>query len=377
MDSGTAASSRPAEAGILTAGDYDDLLNPGPYMTYANGYFAQGRGVLPMVNTAEAVTVEVTDRDGDPVPFARVAVRRGDDAALVLTTAANGRAVLYPDHDRLPERFTIEVFAPGAPSSPEVRVERALSRGETIPIRLAGNARPVRKLDLVLVIDTTGSMGDELNYLKAELDAIVGNLSSRHPGIDIRLGLVFYRDTTDQYVVRSYPFSGRVELVKGALSRQFASGGGDYPEAMDQAMVQAVGGYAWREDSANVLLLVADAPPHQEGVEETWRSAIEARRRRVHITPVAASGVADEAEFLMRSMAALTQSRYLFLTDDSGVGNAHAAPSVDCYLVTRLNGLIERTIDSLISGRRVEPSEQDVIRTVGNYDKGVCLAPKP
>lgn len=363
---------------MLTAGDYDDLLNPGPYMTYASAYLRQsGREDLPWVNTAEAVTVEVTDRDGDPVPFARVAVRRGDDAALVLTTAANGRVVLYPDHDRLPERFTLEVFAPGSPASPEVRVERALTRGETIPVRLAGDARPVRKLDLVLVVDTTGSMGDELNYLKAELDAIVANLATRHPDLDIRLGLVFYRDTTDHYVVRSYPFSGNVRLVQGALARQSANGGGDYPEAMDQALAQAVTGYAWRTDAANVALLVADAPPHAERVGVTWANAIEARRRRVHITPVAASGVAEDAEFLMRSMAALTQSRYLFLTDDSGVGNAHAAPSVDCYLVTRLNGLIERTLDSLITGRRVEPAPQDVIRTVGTYDKGVCLPPGP
>ena len=38
----------------------------------------------------------------------------------------------------------------------------------------------------------------------------------------------------------------------------------------------------------------------------------------------------------MRAMAAATQSRYLFLTDDSGIGNPHAPPAIDCYRVTKL-----------------------------------------
>jgi len=77
----------------------------------------------------------------------------------------------------------------------------------------------------------------------------------------------------------------------------------------------------------------------------------------------------------MRAMAAATQSRYTFLTDDSGIGNAHAAPAIDCYLVTRLDTLLRRVIDSQLSGRRIEPGEQEVIRTVGQYDNGKCIIP--
>ena len=71
-------------------------------------------------------------------------------------------------------------------------------------------------------------------------------------------------------------------------------------------------------------------------------------------------------------MAALTQSRYLFLTNDSGVGLAHQEPDVPCYVVTRLDGLIERVVASLLVGRRVEPRAGDVIRATGDYDRGVC-----
>ena len=74
----------------------------------------------------------------------------------------------------------------------------------------------------------------------------------------------------------------------------------------------------------------------------------------------------------MRSMAQITGGRYLFLTDDSGIGNPHAKPTVDCYIVTRLDGLVTRTLSSLIKGERVEPEAGEVIRSVGNYWSGVC-----
>ena len=78
------------------------------------------------------------------------------------------------------------------------------------------------------------------------------------------------------------------------------------------------------------------------------------------------------AEFIMRAMAAVTQGRYLFLTDDSGVGNSHEEPTIDCYLVTRLDGLIRRVVQSLLSGERVEPEVNEVLRQVGNYEDGIC-----
>ena len=107
--------------------------------------------------------------------------------------------------------------------------------------------------------------------------------------------------------------------------RSAAGGGGDYPEAMDQAHGPRGRRSDWRPDAVRSLLLVADAPPHDENVAKTWPAAEAARAPRIQIVPVAASGVGDTAEYVMRAMAAATQSRYLFLTDDSGIGNPHAA----------------------------------------------------
>lgn len=364
-------------AGVLTAGDYDDLLNADLYGVYATKYLQGARDAsLPWVDTRRRITVTVTDKDGDRAPFARIVVDRGGDAALALNTAADGTAVLYPDLDRLPEAFEVRVLTAAGQSAATQRVTAAdLARSRIVSLKIATDASPVKAMDLLLVIDTTGSMGDEIAYLKAELGAILADVAKRHPGLDIRVGLIVYRDVGDDYVVRSFPFTTDIAGLEKSLQDQGYGGGGDYPEAMDQAMA-AASTMGWREGSANILLLVADAPPHAENVAKTWKAALDARDRRVHIVPVAASGVADEAQFLMRSMAAVTQSRYLFLTDDSGVGNAHAEPDVNCYVVTRLDSQIRRAIDSIISGKRVEPDQQDVIRTVGQYDRGVCKGVK-
>lgn len=233
----------------------------------------------------------------------------------------------------------------------------------------------MRKLDLMLVIDTTGSMGDEIRYLQSELAAIVDALKARHRGLDLRVGFVFYRDLGDEYVTNTVAMNRDIPAAQAVLSQRWAGGGGDYPEAMEQALIRAAG-QDWRGDAAKSLLLVADAPPHDENVGKAWLAAEHLRASRVHIVPVAASGVADKAEYVMRAMAAATQSRYTFLTDDSGVGNRHAPPAIDCYLVTRLDALLRRVIDSQISGRRIEPEKQDVIRTVGQYDNGRCIIPR-
>jgi hypothetical protein len=78
----------------------------------------------------------------------------------------------------------------------------------------------------------------------------------------------------------------------------------------------------------------------------------------------------------MRAVAAATQSRYIFLTDDSGIGNPHAEPDVDCYVVTQLATAIRRVLASQISGERVEPDPREVIRVMGRYDHGRCVLPR-
>ncbi|HEY0627653.1 MAG TPA: vWA domain-containing protein [Allosphingosinicella sp.] len=358
------------QSGLLTAGDYDDLLNPALYARYVNRFLRTiGMQGVPRVDTANALTVAVQDPSGRPIPFAPVRITCADGNSLTLATVADGTAVFYPELDRLGTYVTLGVGNQGVR-----RVMLQGAGGQRQTVTLSRGVQPVRKFDLLVAIDTTGSMGDEIQFLKSELRSILGALARSHPGLDMRLSLVAYRDIGDDYVTWTMPFTRDLGQMQATLSRHYANGGGDYPEAMDLALHRAVT-QDWRPDAVKSLLLVADAPPHDENIGKTWVAAEAARAKRIQIVPVAASGVADTAEYVMRAMAAATQSRYIFLTDDSGIGNPHAPPAVDCYLVTKLDALVRRVLDGQISGRRIEPREGEVIRSVGRYDGGKCILP--
>lgn len=356
----------PVQSGLLTAGDYDDLLNPRAYAAYASTFLQAAGRDLPFVDTRSRISVKVMGSDGRPVPFAKVTVQRRG-APLALTSTADGVVSFYPAFDKVAGQARVSVASPAGGAVTTIDVDRG---PQNIGISLPRTAPAVGALDLALVIDTTGSMGDEISYLQAELEAIVARVRRNAGNVDIRVGLVAYKDVGDEYVVKSFGI-GRGNAVRTALATLDAGGGGDTPEAVDQAIV-AAGRLPWREDAVKVMLLVADAPPHDERLATALAATQELRGRGVQVVPVAASGVDDAAQYVMRTISAMTQGRYVFLTDDSGVGNPHAEPQVSCYLVPRLDGLIARIVAGFVTGRRVEPRREDVIRQVGQYNRGRC-----
>ena len=359
------------QSGLLTAGEHDDLLNPELYADYVRkSDLGQRIAALPVLDTSRILRVEAKDARGQAVPFTPIELRCEDGNSIVLNSVADGSAVFFPAMDRLSDNVWVRA---GGSEWRAIRLADA-EGAQSVTIRTDRAAAAVRKLDLALVVDVTGSMGDELRYLQSELRSIIDSLEARHRDIDIRVAFSFYRDQGDDFVTQTFAFDSDVGRAQTRLAAQHANGGGDYEEAMQDALVRAAQ-LEWRDDAVKSLLLVGDAPPHDQDIPQTWLAAEHLRAERVHVIPVGASGVADVAEYVMRAMAAATQSRYTFLTDDSGIGNPHAKPAIDCYLVTRLDQLLRRVIDSQISGRRIEPEKNEIIRAVGQYDAGRCILP--
>lgn len=362
------------EAGQLTAGDYDDIMNPELFKAYVDKML-QGElkhKDLPWVDTQNRIHIRVVDNQGQAFPLADISVR--DDAGkdkISTRTAANGMTYLYPNYDDIAAGNTLSISTTEGNALETSLTQDLINHGGEVTFDLSEEQQSVSKLDLLLTIDATGSMGDEMQYLQVELDAIVSRVEASNPGVDIRHSLIVYRDKGDDYVVRDFPFTDDIEAFKLSLETQKANGGGDMPEAMHVAMKAGLN-MKWRDDALKVNLLVADAPPHNEDIMETWNAGQISRERGIHIVPIAGSGADKTAEFLMRGMAQITQGRYLFLTDDSGIGNAHAKPTVDCYIVTHLDGLVTRVLNGLITGQRQEPNPDEIIRRVGNYQSGVC-----
>jgi hypothetical protein len=228
-------------------------------------------------------------------------------------------------------------------------------------------------LDISLVVDTTGSMGDELEYLQTEFLAISQTIEASYPNAEQRWSLVVYRDRGDAYTVRPFDFEADPDVFRQHLAEQGPGGGGDIPEAPDAAF-EAMNQLSWRsgEATARLAFWVADAPHHDDKAP-ALKAAIEAAQAQgVHIYPVASSGINELMELTMRSAAQLTGGRYLFLTDDSGVGGAHKEPSIPCYFVTKLDSAILRMVDIEMTGLYREPTAAELIRAGGNPQNGAC-----
>jgi hypothetical protein len=231
-----------------------------------------------------------------------------------------------------------------------------------------------KKLDLTFVIDVTGSMSDELSYLQKEIDKIASDVAEAFPEVEQRYSLVSYRDEGDDFVSKKFDFSNDLASFKSSLNGERASGGGDTPEAMHVALKDATDLQWGSDDSAKVLFLVADAPPHDEHIQNSFDAVFALKDKGISIYPVAASGVDDLAESIMRTSALLTGGRYIFLTDDSGIGLTHAKPKFPCYHVEKLKDVMVRMISDKLNNKRTEPSPTTLIRTVGNPINGVCAS---
>ena len=133
----------------------------------------------------------------------------------------------------------------------------------------------------------------------------------------------------------------------GFIDEQSANGGGDFPEAVHTALDKAFNSLQWSSTAkARIAFLMLDAPPHftPQVVSKMQELIAQAAAKGIRIIPIAASGINKETEFLLRFIAITTNGTYVFITDDSGVGNPHLEASVGDFEVELLNDLLVRLI---------------------------------
>ncbi len=204
-----------------------------------------------------------------------------------------------------------------------------------------------RQLDLAWVVDVTGSMADELRFVREELIDIVDQIKTSASIDDVRIATIFYRDRGDQFVTRVHDFSEDLDQVQDDIEAQRATGGGDFPESVNAALLEAMRTLSWRDtNTVRLLFLVADAPPHYYPDEQyTYRDALpDAQASAIKLFPVAGSGIDKSTEYLFRNLAVGTMGKYIFITDDSGIGGGHLDPDIEQFQVETLNAILIRTI---------------------------------
>ena len=371
------------KAGTLTAGSLDDQNNYDEFIEYVRNAMQTGRQLPQFAQQLQhrRALIQIQDAQGKPIGDATVKVFATEpdqsqaqapvqskyqsasqtQSLITLTTGSDGKTMFLPQLD-----------AGLAGSSTEFELEITV-QDQTIRQTVSMNQSPwvvkmddvvaqlPRQLDLASIIDTTGSMDDELDYLKVEIDSIAQKVKSLYPHVDQRFAVVLYRDNGDEYVTRSFDFTTSLGEFRSTLAKQSARGGGDDPEALDAGLEQATQ-LSWRQgDTARVAFVVGDAPPHASDFARTFSAINKLRQQDVALYPIAASGSDDQAEFILRTASFLTLGKYLFLTDHSGVGNAHATPDAPRYNVERLDQLMVRMIASELAGQEV--LAEDIIAT--------------
>lgn len=339
------------KAGVITAGEWHDLANWAFWvdlMRTNKDYDAKRDYWKLYPNTRYGCTVQ--DATGTPYSDVLLTVRdRQNQVVWEGRTDLDGRASIVPDLYTNLDNPTYTVTA----AIGQRQVDLGALRNDitfTVPASAAGqSASSLRSnlVDIQLVVDATGSMGDEMSYLKNEFDDVLARVYQQVPDATIRLGSVFYRDQGDDYLTRELPFTEQSATLMAFIAQQSAGGGGDTPEAVEVALDKAINNQSWSASArTRLLFLVLDAPPHHtpQIIDKLRQLSQVAASKGIRIIPITASGIDKETEFLMRMLAIGTQGTYVFITNDSGIGNPHLIPSVGDYQVEYLNELMLRLI---------------------------------
>ena len=333
-----------ADAFILTAAEWRDLDNWPFFMNLV----ISGKIEFPAfgVDPRCRVRVSVTGEDGSPLNGEKVDLLAADGSVLFSAVSGkDGAAYLFWGEGEKPAfvasgEAKADVVIKGDTSG-EQGSALAVS-AEDVTLVKGAEAAAKTALQVSFIIDTTGSMGDELAYLQKDFASI-----AEDAGVDgVTYSVNFYRDEGDEYVTKCNPFTGDIATVKSLLNDEYCAGGGDTPEAVDRILKDAITDNTdWADDCEKIAFLIFDAPPHY-GVEETVDEAVRsAASRGIRLIPVVASNSDRETELFGRAIAAVTGGTYVFLTDDSGVGGDHLEPIVGDFEVELLHDVIVRIIN--------------------------------
>lgn len=333
-----------SKQGVLTAGEVNDFskwelwndLNKNQFNEYSNNW---------QLKLMERFCIQVSLPSGMPVIDAEVELLDNKGRSVWNARTDNtGKAELWDLYVDLENKIRYSVKIIRGDFSEEFRGIHSFSKGIN-PITIDVPCTVSDQVDIAFVVDATGSMGDEINYLKMDLDSVISLVTLDNKDLNLRMASVFYRDKGDAYLTVESPFSSNTNLAKSFIQSNHAGGGGDTPEAADEALLVALQKLNWSSSSrARILFWILDAPPHQaeENIAKMLEVAKLAAKMGIKIVPVGCSGINKSTEFLCRSIAMATNGTYTFLTNHSGVGGSHIEPSTDGYKVESFRNILVR-----------------------------------
>lgn len=333
------------KAGQITAGNWRDLDNWEKWKETNKDATIASYQTKWGFNHQNRFSVQFLDKDGKAIIGAHVELKDNFKTQIWETYTDNqGRAELWANvnsdnKNSLENKYKVYVQAGEKNYDFPIKAYAGAADVFNLPI----TKTPEATADIAFVVDATGSMGDEIQYLQSELLDVATRVKKSNTCLNLRMGSVFYRDHGDAYVTVKSDFSSNVTDVANFIYDQSAGGGGDFPEAVDDALETAVDGLKWSENAiAKIMFLVLDAPPHEDAANKIkmQKYAKLAAQKGIKIIPIVASGINQSTEFLMKYLAITTNGTYVYITDHSGIGNTHEKPTGVKENVQFLNDLM-------------------------------------
>jgi len=308
----TSATRSLAEASSLKAGYADDNRQYNYFLQFLREYAAQVPNVP--IPVEERIVLRARDERGRPLGSAEVRIQGAGGAELARgRTYADGSFLFFPSEHGQERRYRARVTF--GQSAREVWFEREGRREVPLDFALSRATPQSVPLDLLFILDTTGSMGEEIQRLRTTIELINLNLSSLSSRPRVRFGLVLYRDRGDDYVTQTVPFTEDLDSFQSSLERVEAFGGGDDPEDLQAALQEAMR-LAWNRGGVRLAFVITDAAPHLDyGQSYTYAEAArEARAQGIKIFSVGTGGLDLAGEYVLRQVAQYTAAKYIFLT---------------------------------------------------------------
>ena len=334
-------------AGQMTAGEWNDLnnwedwnnlINEGEYKSMSRYW-----GIYP----DERYSVFITNKENYPIVNAQVdLISKSNNIIWTTMTDNTGKAELWNNISEDKQKVDkIRISKNGITKN--IKKPVAIDQG-TNHINVDLPCVVDRSVDIAFIVDATGSMGDEINFLKSELTDIFDRLAESNHKTNYRTASVFYKDHNEDYLTTISGLSENISKTNDFIKTKSAGGGGDTEEAVEEGIQEALA-LDWNSNAtARLAFLILDAAPHHtpEIIEKLQLQVTEAAQRGIKLIPITASGIDRQGEFLMKYLSIITNGTYVFITDDSGIGGSHLKPLVDDYEVEKLNDLIFRLIQN-------------------------------
>lgn len=357
-----AATGQPA--GPMRAGATDDNADFEEFLSFLSSWSdnAHVANQWDELDVSDRRVIRVADKRGDPAAGVQVSLvdEALDRVVWSGTTYGDGSLPYYPTVAARELGESAPLATPKGGYLVQVRhgEEQTLLRwdgeGEELAVKIADRQQvpDTIPLDVLFLIDTTGSMGDEIARIKATLLRVTERLGELEQEFDLHYAAVLYRDIGDDYVTKAHPFTGDIESFVATLQGVQANGGGDGPESLNQGLAHAVSLDGWRDGAARVMFLIADAPPHMDYSGDTpyGQSLLAAVDRGIRVHAVAASGLDSFGTVVMRQTAQFTGGKFIFIEYGSAAASAASHGVTGSVSSNNLDDIIYEQIAGELAG---------------------------